>query len=76
VRIAGRIGVAFLLLEAGLHMDAKIVRELGLRALGLTVAGMSAPLAGAIAVMYCLGYDDFLQAFAVGARCRPYSPHR
>ena len=73
IRVLGRIGVAFLLLEAGLHLDGKIVRELGFRAFGLTVAGMSAPLFGAIAVMYILGYDDFMEAFSVGACFMPTS---
>jgi len=61
IRILGRIGVGFLLMEAGLHLDKEMVKILGLRAFGLTLAGMSAPLFGAILVMYVLGYDDFLQ---------------
>eukprot|EP01047_Picozoa_sp_COSAG01_P034565 COSAG01_NODE_2603_length_7393_cov_39.196874_2_plen_523_part_00 len=73
IRIIGRIGVSFLLLEAGLHLDKEVVKECGLRAFGLTCAGMTAPLLGAIAVMYILGYDDFLQAFSVGACFMPTS---
>jgi hypothetical protein len=73
LRILGRIGVAFLLMEAGLHLNKHAVKEMGLRALGLTLCGMTAPLFGAILVMYVLGYDDFLQAFGVGACFMPTS---
>jgi hypothetical protein len=60
-------------MEAGLHLDKHVVKELGLQAFGLTICGMSAPLFGAIGVMYLLGYRDFLQAFAVGACFMPTS---
>lgn len=73
IRVLGRIGVAFLLLEAGLHIDKAIVRQLGLRAFGLTLAGMTTPLLGGMVVMYVLGYTDLLQAFGVGACFMPTS---
>lgn len=73
LKSVGEMGLLLIVMEAGVEVDAHVLKLIGFRGLGVALCGSGIPVSIGLALAMASGAESFKQALAIGACWAPAS---